>query len=245
MAVMRPTRRDRALAATGAAAAVAALTLALIYGLAGRGPGAAMPSLSLFPIAEEPPPPERSVPPRQRNRRPEGEAAPPNLRSTPTEIVAPPAIIPVPVPVIAAPVADVASAPTAGAADVPGPGTGAGGEGDGRGGGGSGDGDGGGYADGTPPRLVRGRLRDSDYPSAAIDAGASGTVGVRYLVGVDGRVSECSVTRSSGNALLDAVTCRLIRERFRFRPSRDGDGRAVPAYMVESHSWLMPGEAEG
>jgi protein TonB len=34
----------------------------------------------------------------------------------------------------------------------------------------------------------------------------SGTVQVRYFVNVDGRVSGCVVTRSSGNAALDETT---------------------------------------
>jgi protein TonB len=38
---------------------------------------------------------------------------------------------------------------------------------------------------------------------------------------------------------LDALTCRLIRERFRFRPSRDGRGRPVPALVRETHEWVF------
>ncbi len=62
--------------------------------------------------------------------------------------------------------------------------------------------------------------RDSDYPAAAKEALISGTVAVRYVVAVSGRVTECSVTGSSGNAELDQTTCRLIKERFRFKPSK-------------------------
>ena len=122
---------------------------------------------------------------------------------------------------------------TSGAALIAGPGTGAGGSGDGFGGGGSGD------RDGTPPRWKRGRLKDEDYPREAALAGTTGTVGVRYLVQLDGRVGECRIARSSGSAELDATTCRLIQERFRFDPSRDARGRKVPAWVVESHEWVI------
>ena len=102
----------------------------------------------------------------------------------------------------------------------------------------SGDGDGGGM-DETPPVHVRGRLRDADYPGDVGEAGFQGTVSVKFLVWVDGRVRDCTVTRSSGNATLDATTCRLIEQRFRYRPSRDADGRAVPAWIVENHQWVI------
>ncbi|ONF95080.1 Gram-negative bacterial tonB protein [Sphingomonas jeddahensis] len=124
-----------------------------------------------------------------------------------------------------------------GSADIRGPGTGAGGVGDGFGSGGAGDGDGGGYGEETGPTFLRGRMSTSDLPEALFATGFVGTVGVRYLVATNGRVPECVVTRSSGNRQVDAVTCRLIRERFRFRPSRDGRGRPVSAWIVENHSW--------
>jgi protein TonB len=80
-------------------------------------------------------------------------------------------------------------------------------------------------------------MSTSDLPEELFVTGFRGTVGVRYLVVRSGRVADCEVTRSSGNATVDAVTCRLIRERFRFRPSRDGAGRPVDALVVENHSW--------
>lgn len=237
--------RDRAQAAAGALLVTAALGCLLIYGLAGRMVRKDDSTLAMFDARADPPPPEKERPDPARNTRREGKAAPANLRSEPTEIVAPRPEIPLPAlpPVAAAPVAGVGAAPSAGAADVPGPGTGAGGEGAGRGSGGDGDGDGGREADETPPRWRSGRLRFSDFPPALADAGIGGTVGVRYLVWTDGHVTECEVTRSSGNAQIDALTCRLITERFRFRPSRDSRGRPVPALVVETHTWDVPAPA--
>lgn len=196
--------------------------------------------MDVFDVTPPPPPKPVEHPiPVPRLNRPSGEAAPPNLRNVPTEIVAPPPVLPpIVVPVVTAPVADRGTAANAGAAPVAGPGTGAGGQGDGRGAGGSGDGDGDGYG-GTPPERIRGRLNNSDYPREAGETGAQGRVGVRYLVGEDGRVSDCEITRSSGSKLLDDTTCRLITERFRFRPSRDERGRSVASYIVENHEWVM------
>jgi periplasmic protein TonB len=243
----RDTGRLRA--ALGAAAVQLLLGFALVTGLGVNVPGAVQRELSLFDVVEIPPPPPPPPPPlvRQPTPRRTGHSspaggAPPNLRSTPTEIVLPPPVIalPLPPPIVAAPVAGLGRDASAGAADVPGPGTGAGGRGRGSGtGDGDGDGDGG---MGTPPRHLRGRLRDSDYPRGLGEAGIEGTVAVRYAVAIDGRVSDCVITHSSGSIVLDETTCRLIEQRFRFSPSRDAAGRPVRSFIVENHSWLVHDE---
>ena len=240
---------DRARGAIAAGLVCAALGYALIVGLAVRMPGAVDDGLALFAVPpEKPRAVVKTVPPKVRSHRPEGAAAPPNLRSKATEIVAPPpeVVIVVPPLVIAAPKAGIGAEASAGAANIVGPGSGSGGEGDGTGGGGNGDGDGGGLDDETPPRQIRGRLSDADYPRELGDEDIGGTVAVRYVVETNGRVRDCRATRSSGSAVLDALTCRLITERFRFKPSLDRLGRPVAAVIVENHSWVvedLPAEA--
>ncbi len=115
-----------------------------------------------------------------------------------------------------------------------GTGTGSGGRGTGPGGGGDGDGDGGGF---SPPRRIRGSIRDSDYPAGIGEAGIGGTVSVIYAVETDGRATNCRITNSSGNDALDDTTCRLIEQRFRFNPSRDRAGRPVRSRIVQDHYW--------
>lgn len=244
-----PHPRDRIVSGVAALAVVALLGWALMVGLAtGWTRLAAQESLAVFTIAPPPPPPrEQRRPERQRRAAPreEGRAAPPALTSRAAPVAAPRPIVIVPVPpspIIVAVKPFAGDQPTQGAAPTPGPGTGAGGVGDGTGSGGWGDGDGGGGGAETPPRWRRGRLKDSDYPGDAGENGFEGTVGVKYLVATDGRVPACEVTRSSGNRELDQTTCRLIRERFRFSPSRDARGRAVPSYIVENHSWVIERE---
>lgn len=233
--------RDRFVSAAGVALVHALLGYALLTGLKFELPRRVSDELKLIEILPqaEPPKPKTEIPHKVKSERPEGEASPPNLRGEPTQIVLPPPkiIVPTPNPVVVAPVAGVGNAPSAGSAEVPGPGYGAGGWGNGRGAGGYGDGDGGGGW--TPPRQRRGRIRDSDYPRGAGEAGVGGTVGVRFVVEPDGRVSGCDVTRSSGSAVLDDTTCRLIVERFRYDPSRDPEGRPVRATIVQNHSWLI------
>ena len=215
----------------------------LITGLVVTLPGvdAAKNNLLAF-VPPAPPPVEKVETQPKPSHKTEGKAAPPNIRSKATEVTAPPVpsppVPPPPLPAAAKPFQGNQS--TQGAAPVAGPGTGAGGIGNGTGSGGEGDGDGDGYGRETPPRFKSGRLKSSDIPESAWESGVEGTVSVRYFVNVDGRVSGCRVTRSSGYALLDNTTCRLIEERFRYRPSLDEDGTPVRSIIVENHTWVNP-----
>lgn len=235
--------RDRWIAATAAVAVQVLVGYALIAGLAVGFPRTAEQALKLFTADPPPPPPKpRVIPaPRIAAKRPEGRASPPNLRSRATAIAAPEPIVVIPLPpppVITAPKPFTATDATSGSATIRGPGTGAGGIGDGFGSGGNGDGDGSGAGrDETPPRFVKGRMSTSDLPETLFATGFHGTVGVRYVVARDGRVPECEVTRSSGNTMVDTITCQQIRDRFRFRPSLDSAGRPVAATIVENHRW--------
>jgi protein TonB len=241
--------RERIASIIGVALFHAMLGYALLHGLGVDVVRRAEESLTLFDVLDPPPPPPaKAAPPskvevdRPKPKDPEGAASPANLRATPTAIVAPePEIrLPPPPPIIAAPAAGQGNAAAAGAADVPGPGTGSGGQGTGLGSGLRGAGTGGGNGgSGVRARWVRGRISEADYPRGAMEAGIGGTVYLRFVVAPDGRVSECAVTRSSGNAELDATTCRLIMRRFRYRPARDAKGKAIPDVIRGQHVWEL------
>lgn len=247
MVSVREQDRDRLTSAVVVALIHAAIGYVLLTGL-GFGPTAAIPeALKLFNISEEPPPPPPAKPARPsvekktrkaRPKDPEGAASPANLKNTPTEIMAPPPEIrlPVPPPIPAAPAPGQGSAMAAGASKVPGPGTGAGGIGTGLGSGrfGSGTGGGGGGGMGSPARQIAGRIADSDFPD---EVRRGGTVLLRFIVAPTGRVSDCKVTRSSGSRILDALTCRLILARFRYRPARNGEGRPIASTIRGEHVW--------
>lgn len=244
--------RERARAGLPTLAVHLLLALALMRSL-GVDPLALPPRvLTLIDIAPPPPPPKAEARPRvrERSRREEGAASPPNLESRRTEIVAPPAVLPPPPPkVVTAPQPDVGPDPMAGSAQIAGPGTGSGGIGNGPGSGGRGTGPGGGGDGGdgggfSPPRRIRGSIRDSDYPRILGDAGIGGTVSVIYTVETDGSATHCSITRSSGSPELDAHTCRLIEQRFHFRPSQDRAGHPVRSRIVQDHYWEVEDEPE-
>ena len=237
------TNRDRAKAAAGAAACHLVLAYALIVGLRYQPGESVSEALQIFDVAPEPPAPIRSVPAETARPEPEGAASPPSLRARPTPVVAPvPKIRLKPPPTIAAvpkpsPVPE-GSASSAGVAGIPGPGTGTGGQGEGIGSGGSGSGTGGGGA--RRAVRVRGQLANSDYPRAAERAGIEGSVTVRYTVETDGSVSGCRVTRPSGSPELDSTTCRLIEQRFVYRPATDRGGRPVRDTVSKTYDWVLP-----
>ncbi len=235
--------------ARGAAAAIAveALLAALLFaGLRAQTVIRADPDANLLSFDVPPPPPPPAPEPAKRRAAPkaEGASAPPNRVSKATEVVAPPPpVVLQPPPLVTAPKPATASDSSSGAAPVAGPGTGAGGEGDGTGSGGRGNGPGGGG--GVPLRWVGGRITDADYPRGALNAGASGTVGLRFVVGVNGRVSSCTITRSSGNRDLDETTCKLIQKRFRYVPSRDEAGRPYADTVTGEHRWDLYERPDG
>jgi protein TonB len=94
---------------------------------------------------------------------------------------------------------------------------------------------------GSDAKLLSGAIsNDLDYPHQAQRARATGAVTVTYMVGVDGRVTSCSVAESSGHASLDATTCHLLRARFRFAPARDSGGRPREAERSFRMVWRLP-----
>ena len=238
----QPISRERAGALIAVATIHIALGYALLSGFAVDFPTAIARSIETFavlpPVRPAPKPIPKPRRPTHRAPRKEGAASPANLTARATEIVAPPVVIPPPVPppVIAAVVASTGAADHSGNAPVPGPGTGSGGVGVGTGNGRYGDGPGGGGS-GTPSEWISGRLKDSDYPRQLYEAGIGGTVSLRFVVGVAGRVTDCAVTRSSGNRLLDTLTCDLIVKRLRYRPARDAAGHPIPDVIIGEHRW--------
>jgi TonB family protein len=246
-------RKDRLKAALMAVAFEGVLGVAILGGLAVHDPLPVRERLAAVgllppvpPPPPPPPPPRKEVErPRTKAKRPEGAASPPNLTAKASEIKLPPPppiLLPPPPTVTAALLPSTGAARASGNAPVPGPGTGSGGQGNGTGSGSGGNGPGGGgggNGGGSPPIQIKGRIKDRDYPASAKAIGAQGAVWVRYTVMVSGRVTNCRVLRSSGNGAIDETACRLIEERFRFKPARDESGRPVPADRYEKHEFIL------
>ena len=79
------------------------------------------------------------------------------------------------------------------------------------------------------------------YPQQAWDAGEEGIVAITLVIGSQGLVSDCAITRSSQSALLDAATCRIAQEKLRFDPARDEAGQGLEkTYKLKVHWQITP-----
>jgi protein TonB len=228
---IRPRERVYALAAV--VAVQAALGFALLTGLRVSVTHSAEAVQKLIeiaiPKASPPPPPpvvtEHKVAHRSSSA-PKAEPKPLGGSSGPRPAHAPSSVTPV-----------VAVRPTVAAS---GGGTGTGPAlGSGAGGGTGGQGYG---ADegGTDLEHIAGEILPSDYPPELGRAGIGGRVSVTFTVQVNGRATGCHVTRSSRVPELDALTCRIIEQRFRFRPSMDRYGRPYADEVDWDHDWIPP-----
>lgn len=193
----------------------AVLGYAFVTGLAYNVVKKAAEDLNVFDVEDEPPPPEEEPPP-----------PPPDKPIEPPPVVSPPPIVQTnvaPPPIIqtqATPPPVFTPAPIAAPPPPPPP--------------------------PAPPRVAKkaeqrgGSISDADYPPAAQRAGDAGTTTVRFVVGADGRVTDCSVTGSSGSSTLDNETCKLIMRRFRYRPAEDASGNKIAETKTQRVTWRLP-----
>lgn len=234
--------RERYTALAAAAVVTLGLGLALLSGLhvtVGRVKASAQQLIEVALL--QPPetqPPRPKVPERVSRRKPEARqqsaprTPPAPLGGSPgiAQASASPAVVAI-VPNRAAPVPAAGGGTGTGPAVGSGAGGGTGGVGNGSGAGGDGG--------GTQFEQIGGDIFPSDYPKRLGNAGIGGLVGVIFRVEVNGRASRCRVLRSSGIPDLDALTCRLIEQRFQFRPSTDSVGRPIADEVEYDHEWTV------
>jgi protein TonB len=90
-----------------------------------------------------------------------------------------------------------------------------------------------------PKGNMAGWVKNSDYPKE-LKNGESGTTGFRLFINRKGKPVKCLVTMSSGNALLDAITCDILMKRANFYPARDGYGKPQEATYSSRMRWVVP-----
>ena len=204
------------------------LAFALLSGLSVHVQQSAQSVTQLIAVQLLPPPPIVVVEPRRSAA--SKSAAAVAARDKPGSSTGPSAVkVPNPVAPIVAVAPTVSPGGTAGHGTLSGIGGGGGSGGQGNG---TGQGDG-----GTDLEWIKGEIKVSDYPRAERRAGIGGRVEFRFIVGVTGHVTNCTITRSSGNAELDATTCRVVIKRFRYRPSTNAAGYPIPAEVEGDHLW--------
>jgi protein TonB len=197
----------------------AILGYAFVSGLAMRVIEKAREDLKTFDV-EEPPPPEEEPPPPPPDQptQPPPISAPPVLNrvvTNPTNTAPPPPPLSPPNFAPPAPPAPIAPPPPPPPPPPP-------------------------RQSARPAQHRSGTITNDDYPAAAIRAEAQGTTTIRMSIGADGRVSGCTVSRSSGNSSLDSTACNLATRRFRFTPAQDENGNNVAGSATRSIRWQLP-----
>ena len=92
----------------------------------------------------------------------------------------------------------------------------------------------------VPRGGTAGWISTDDYPRQPLVNGIEGSVGYRLVIGTNGRVASCELTRPSGNRALDDATCRLITGRARFEAATDEAGAKVLGTFAGSVRWEIP-----
>lgn len=101
----------------------------------------------------------------------------------------------------------------------------------------------------APPSRARGASPDNlrrwsariqeNYPSRALREEIQGTVGVNVVVSADGRVSSCTVSRSSGSSILDDAACVGMQRYARFNPALDDAGNPTTGRYSTSITYQL------
>lgn len=79
-----------------------------------------------------------------------------------------------------------------------------------------------------------------DYPVGAVIDGATGETRIWWTIGLDGRVADCHVILTSGDARLDQATCAAIQRKARFVPAKNAAGQPVKDWGSQRIRWSMP-----
>jgi TonB family protein len=87
--------------------------------------------------------------------------------------------------------------------------------------------------------MLQGLISSDDYPPEALDNGEEGTVGILLRIDPAGAVGDCIVEQASGSALLDNKTCEVMRQRAKFKPALDKQGRPTGGEYRTHIKWQI------
>lgn len=92
----------------------------------------------------------------------------------------------------------------------------------------------------VPANPINRWITTDDYSRSDLMREREGTANYRLVVGSDGRVDACEITRSTGHSSLDRDTCRLIERRARFDPATNNRGENVVGTYTGTVTWQIP-----
>jgi TonB family protein len=85
--------------------------------------------------------------------------------------------------------------------------------------------------------VIANAFKADDYPYLARQRGEEGRVSFKFRTGIDGNITYCEITESSGSDILDAVTCPILKARGHLTPARDLPGNPAPDLLTGSIVW--------
>ncbi|MEL6542805.1 MAG: TonB family protein [Pseudomonadota bacterium] len=83
-------------------------------------------------------------------------------------------------------------------------------------------------------------IMERDYRANWIRQELSGVAAFTLNIDARGKVTDCTITRSTGHDVLDGATCRLLTRRARFDPARNATGDKVAGTYSSSVAWKIP-----
>ncbi len=83
-------------------------------------------------------------------------------------------------------------------------------------------------------------VTNDDYRSRWNLEKMAGTARFALAIDARGKVTGCTITRSTGHAPLGAATCDLVTKRARFEAARDGTGKPVAGNYSGVITWQIP-----
>lgn len=86
---------------------------------------------------------------------------------------------------------------------------------------------------------LAGVFSSMDYPMQAVRLGFSGRTSVLLLIDEAGIVKDCTLTESSGMAVINSRTCALITYKARFKPAIGKAGKPTRSSWEQSINWRL------
>lgn len=83
-------------------------------------------------------------------------------------------------------------------------------------------------------------ILERDYRANWIRQELTGVAAFTLDIDARGKVTDCTITRSTGHEVLDGATCRLLTRRARFDPARNSAGDKVAGTYSSSVAWKIP-----
>lgn len=83
-------------------------------------------------------------------------------------------------------------------------------------------------------------VTNADYRPRWIRENLTGSARFSLSIDANGKVTDCTITRSTGHAALDEATCQLVTKRARFDAARDGNGKPVAGTYSNTVNWNIP-----